>query len=442
MWECHESYGKVVRYAPNRILINSARAVNDVYNHNGSLLKSQAYDALVHKAPNILTLRHKKLHNRRRRVLSQALSDDSIMAYQPRILEKVWKFVRVLSDIPENDEEEKWSAPIDVARLCDYLTFDIVTSIVFSSDCDMLGKEEHRGAVDAILNSNVRMAVLFQYPALRYWKIHKQFFPAAIAARSVLISFVTRLLRDRAKHAERKGLTFNDLYSFLAKSKEPETDQGFSPNELAAEATTLIVAGADTTSTAIAGIFFYLAKHPEYQERARVEVKECFSRPEEIVLGGKLSACKFLSACINEAMRLSPPVGSSLWRESQSNGVMVDNVPIPQGYDVGVGIWSVHHDAKHYYQPFAYRPERWLAQSQPARDTILAAYLPFSRGSRSCIGKSIATAELMLTLAVALWKLEWRFTHDAAPDKDENFEVKEHITGQKEGLNLQVRALH
>ncbi|KAI1176152.1 cytochrome P450 [Nemania sp. FL0916] len=448
MGMCHKRYGSIVRYAPDRLLVNSAEAVSDVYSHSAKMLKSRTYDALVHKAPNILTLRDKQLHGRRRRVLSQALSDENITAYQPHMLEKVWKFAQVFLDLPREDENEKWSVPFNIARYCDYLTSDLMTRIVFSADYDMLGKADHRQAIEAILDSNVRMSVLWQYPAIRSWKVHQLFFPAAIAARTVFLPFASRLVRDRMKLVRNEHLPLKDVFSFMETAQDPATKMGLSPDEIAAESTTLIIAGVDTTSTSIAAVLFYLAKHPEYQQRARMEIKSHFARGEDISLGAKMSACKFLSACINEAMRLSPPVGSSLWREAQADGVFVGGVHIPKGYDVGVGIWSMHHNPIHYPEPFTYRPERWLlqqgqyAQNEPvgqARDSALAAFMPFSRGPRSCIGKSFATAELMITLAVVLWSLEWRIA--TGMDKDRNYDLKEHITGAKNGPTLQFCAV-
>jgi hypothetical protein len=101
MWECHQRYGPVVRYGPNSILVNSAKAVTDLYNLKASVIKGKAYEALAHKAPNILTIRERQLHGTRKRVLSQALSDNNIRAFEPAILDKVWKFIAILRDLPK-----------------------------------------------------------------------------------------------------------------------------------------------------------------------------------------------------------------------------------------------------------------------------------------------------------------------------------------------------
>jgi cytochrome P450 len=436
MWKCHQKYGETVRYAPDRLLINTADAFRDIYSHKSNLPKATTYNALIHRAPNILTLRDKKQHGRRRRVMSQALSDSNIATFQPAILEQIKKFVAIFAELPRDGADGGWSPPINVSNWCDYLTFDIMASVVFSGKYDMLGSEQNRPVLEAILESNVRMGTLFQYPALGHWKIHKRFFPTAIVARSIFVSFVTRMVGDRIKLG--KSQTPHDVFSFMAKAKDPETDQGLTMNELGAESTTLIVAGADTTSTAIAATMFYLAQFPQYLERAQSEVRKAFEVESEIRLGRKLNSCTFLLACINEAMRLTPSVGAALWRQVQSvDGLAVDGHFIPRGYDVGVGIWSLQHSPEHYPDPFDFCPERWLVESTDERSKILAAFSPFSRGPRSCVGKGIAMVELLLTLSHLLWSLDFKFPEGQGPPR--NFELKEHVTGSKSRLDLQFR---
>lgn len=437
MWKCHQKYGETVRYAPNRLLINTADALRDVYGHKSNLPKATTYNALIHRAPNVLTLREKRQHGRRRRVMSQALSDATITTFEPAILEQVKKFVAIFAELPRNGADEVWSSPINVSKWCDYLTFDIMASVVFSANYNLLGSAEYRAVPDAILESNVRMGTLFQYPAIGRWKMHKRFFPAAIAARSVFVSFVVRMVGDRIKLG--KSQTPHDVFSFMAKTKDPETDLGLTVNELGAESTTLIVAGADTTSTVIAATMFYLAKFPQCLKRAQIEVRTAFEDESEIRLGQKLNSCTFLLACINEAMRLSPSVGAALWREVPSEeGLAVDGHFIPRGYDVGVGIWSLHHSPEHYPNPFDFCPDRWLVESAAERPKILAAFSPFSRGPRSCVGKGIAMVELLLTFSHLLWSLDFQFPDGQKPRG--NFELKEHVTGSKDGPVLQFRA--
>jgi cytochrome P450 len=440
MWRCHQKYGKVVRYAPNRVLINSAEAVRDIYSHKSNVVKSQTYDALVHRAPNILTLRDKRQHGRRRRVMSQALSDASITASQDDILQQVTKFVSSLARLPRAHDNSEWSAPINMARPCDSLTFDMMAKLVFSAEYDMLGSPAHRPVLDAILDSNVRMGTLFQYPALEKWKAHKRLFPAAIAARGVFVGFVTRMVTDRVKlakadgQAEKKRL---DVFGRLSAAADPETGSALTLNELGAESTTLIVAGSDTTSTALAATLYYLAQHPAARQRAQREVRDVFASADAVRLGSALSGCAFLAACIQEAMRLSPPVGASLWRQALPGGARVDGELVPAGCDVGAGIYSVQRLEGVYAAPGEFRPERWMVSDAAEREALTAAFSPFSRGPRSCVGKGLAMAELMLTMGRVCFELDWQF--EGGKQVEGSFVLKDHVTGTKQGPVLEFR---
>jgi cytochrome P450 len=112
-------------------------------------------------------------------------------------------------------------------------------------------------------------------------------------------------------------------------------------------------------------------------------------------------------------MRLSPPIGSALWREIVDRGCSIAGIQLPAGVEVGTCIYSIHHHSEYYPEPFAYRPERWIVSeatgiTEENVDIALSAYNPFSLGPRSCIGKQLALNELMLTMAVILCNFDFR----------------------------------
>lgn len=80
---------------------------------------------------------------------------------------------------------------------------------------------------------------------------------------------------------------------------------------------------------------FYLTRYPDAYERLKTEIRNEFSSIDEIRSGPTLESCVYLSACINESMRLSPPTPRAPWREVKLGGIDVDNEYILEGYDVG-----------------------------------------------------------------------------------------------------------
>ena len=122
MWRCHERYGDHVRYAPNSILFNNVKALNQIYGTSSKVIKSKGYAPMVHRAPNTLTIRGGKDHARRRRILAQGLSQKAQRDYEPRIIENIQKLCNVVlskfTDVSEPYEKRKWSGPIDMAKYC------------------------------------------------------------------------------------------------------------------------------------------------------------------------------------------------------------------------------------------------------------------------------------------------------------------------------------
>lgn len=85
----------------------------------------------------------------------------------------------------------------------------------------------------------------------------------------------------------------------------------------------------------MSAIFFYLAHHPEVYAKLANEIRDSFSELTQIRPGPNLMSCSYLSACITETMRVSPPVPGIPWREVESEGVLLNGEQIPPGYDVG-----------------------------------------------------------------------------------------------------------
>ncbi|KAF2800348.1 cytochrome P450 [Melanomma pulvis-pyrius CBS 109.77] len=467
MWRCHLKYGDKVRYAPNRLNVNTVTGLKNIYGQGKPFLKSKNYAAMVHQATNTLTVRDRKDHGRRRRVIQQGLSDATLRAFEPYMYEIINRFCdRLIQTSEEEAKLEKngestetafktstWKTERNMSEWCNYLAFDLMATFIFSGKYNMLEREQYRYVMQCIEQSNIRVASILQAPILKAFRLDKLLFPRAIIARNMFLGFVGKLLRDTKKNdrTQRK-----DLFEMLSHAKDPESGKGFSREEIVAESVTLVVAGADTSATAMAAIFFYLSRNPDAYARAAAEVRSTFSSVDDIASGGggggKLNSCRYLRACIDEAMRMSPSVGQTLAREAPVGGAIVDGDFIPAGCDVGVPVYSIHHREDIYPDPFNYNPDRWMVQREGASQQVLdqyAAYNPFSVGPRSCMGKGVALVEMMATFAVVMFRLDFKMdASDKAGGKvgaefgrhrANEFQLWDHITSAKEGPSLRFR---
>lgn len=146
-------------------------------------------------------------------------------------------------------------------------------------------------------------------------------------------------------------------------------------------------------------------------KRLADEIRTTFSSTADIRGGPKLTSCRYLRACIDEALRISPPVTGTPWRElypdQQGRPLVVDGHVVPPGTQVGVCFYSLHHNEKYFADPFAFRPERWLVDDQAQLRLMNSAFCAFSVGPRGCAGKAMAYLEASLVVAKTIWAFDF-----------------------------------
>ncbi|KPA38211.1 isoamyl alcohol oxidase [Fusarium langsethiae] len=365
--------------------------------------------ALVHSAPNTLTIRHRANHARRRRILSLAFSDSRMLSYQNIVL----RHVNALCDNLEEVARREGGGSVNMSLQSDYFTFDVMSEVIFGMTYNALRDSKYRFVSRALEASNIRISALVQSSLLVIGRLDKYLFPKSIVGRNKFLGFIGSLLRDRSKASFADN---GNVFSFLETAKDPDGGNELSKSEIRAECATLVVAGSDTSSSTLAGTLFYLSRNPRAYDRVCREVRSEFQDAQHISIGPKLSSCVYLRACIEETLRLSPPVGGALWREIGPGGMNVGSLSLPAGIDVGTGIYSLHHNSTYHPDPFKYLPERWIvgegSTTSKSVEVARSAFSPFSRGPRSCVGKGFAYHELSLTIAHIIHRFEFSTIED------------------------------
>jgi cytochrome P450 len=156
-----------------------------------------------------------------------------------------------------------------------------------------------------------------------------------------------------------------------------EDGGGMDDDELRDQLMTLLLAGHETTATALAWTFDLLLRHPAKLARLR----ESLEAGEE----------DYLRATISESLRLRPVV--PLAGRRLAVDLEVDGRTLPAGTDVTPSIWLTHTRADIYPEPFDFRPERFLDEPP---DTY--SWIPFGGGVRRCLGASFAQFEMGVVL--------------------------------------------
>jgi cytochrome P450 len=185
-------------------------------------------------------------------------------------------------------------------------------------------------------------------------------------------------------------------------------------------------------------------RHDTALAKATQEVRSKFLTKEDVRPGPDLSSCTYLRACIDEAMRLCPPIPAILPREVLPGGIIIDGHYFASGTDIGVPPFAVMRNPLYYPDPLQYKPERWIEGEPVTAESIelaQSAFCPFSVGPRACIARNLAYVELMVVASRVLWEFDVRAVPGSriGEDKDGNMAFQDLFISRKEGPLVQVR---
>jgi cytochrome P450 len=185
-----------------------------------------------------------------------------------------------------------------------------------------------------------------------------------------------------ARRAQAGAAGHDDILSMLLEARD-EDGQALTDLELRDELMTLLLAGHETTATALSWTLERLVRHPEVVGRLREERR-----------GGE-DESPYLEATIKEALRLRPvvtAVGRHLTAPLEVGGHL-----LPAGVSINPSIYLLHRRPDLYPEPEAFRPERFLEDPPGTYQ-----WIPFGGGVRRCLGASFALFEMKIVLQTAL----------------------------------------
>ncbi|KAI0201487.1 cytochrome P450 [Astrocystis sublimbata] len=382
-YQDHQNYGSVVRHAPNRLVFNTITAYRDIYKGDNTT-KSDVYQATQQSKDvfSILNVRDSALHRLKRKLIGRAVSDQSMKSFQPTMLQEIDIFIRRIHQTTRLPDPQQ---SVNVAQYFKHLGYDVVGHLAFGYPLRLQTDPENRFVAEANAYGNYRMNVYMQWPLLRHVKIERLFDLMSNSLRARLLSLIEKMIKTRLAQTRDAR---RDLYYHVA--DEFSTDAtGVRLGNLWSEAVFFIPAG--------------LRRHHIHGS---------------IRSGPQLASCRYLRAAIDEALRMSPPLPGTLWREraADTGGPwIIDGHVVPPGTKVGVNTYALHHNEAYFPEPFSFVPERWLEDSTPfpqaSHRDMQDAFAAFSTGPRGCAGKAMAYLEASLVVARTLWY----FDFEAAP---------------------------
>ncbi|KAF2096875.1 cytochrome P450 [Rhizodiscina lignyota] len=393
--DLHKKYGPVVRIAPDEITFQSITARTEIAGHRKvgepEMIKEPVFNESFRN--NIIGASRDD-HARMRKILARGFAASTLQRQEPLIIQYIDKLISELHKRADgtNFDIEAWYA---------YTAFDIIGDLTFGESFGSLDSGGHSSWASLLFETS-RTVVLGN--SLK--RISKALLPALLLITPKNTS--RRMQENReltdAKIAKRRALG-TSRPDFMSGMLGDDGKGGLlSEDELKSNCDALMIAGAETTSTVLGGITYYMATTPSVLENAATEVRSTFVRDEDINMIGT-AHLKYLQAVITETLRMLPPIAGISPRQVPAGGAVIAGEFIPEYTTVGVSHFSMGRAPEYFSRADEFHPERWLDGPLFKNDQKEAAQ-PFAVGPRNCVGMNLANVELRIIIARILWNFD------------------------------------
>jgi cytochrome P450 len=368
MESCRKRFGEVfsvqlLGFNSPMVMLSDPAAIRALYTERrNGLPPGRGIALLPVVGPRSVLLLEGSEHLARRKLMLPPFHGERMRAYEATVREVV---ERDLETWPRGE-------PMAVHPRMQAITLEVIVRAVFGVSDPVRGARL-RELLRSLLDGTASFGIQFGFMLARRFGG-----PDPLAKLRVLRGEIDALLLQEI--AARREAPGEDILSLLLHARfedgEPMSDQ-----EVCDQLVTLLVAGHETTATALAWTFELLAHHPAALARLQEDLDPAY-----------------LKAVIDESLRLRPVIplaGRRLATELQADGYA-----LPAGTDVTPAIWLTHTREDVYPDPFAFRPERFLDGAAPGY-----AWVPFGGGVRRCLGAAFAEMEMRVALDALLRRI-------------------------------------
>ncbi|MFI4888926.1 MAG: cytochrome P450 [Steroidobacterales bacterium] len=359
-------YGDFFRvYSPQRqsytYVVNNPDAIKRVLltNHRNYIKGVGTDQMAILLGRGIMTSEGDYWH-RQRRMLQPAFHRRVIDRFGPAIAAATVRYAQRWAALAHRGE------PVNITEAASEVTLDINLQAIFGTDLELIW-ERYGSNPFSIVHTESNRDLKFAY-----------------RIRS-LATLVRELIARRRANPEEKHF---DFFGMALAARDKESGEVMSDKQLIDEVLTLVVAGHETTATALTWTWYQLGQHPQVQEALSASAQ---GLPTGRVLGiDEMEAWTCGQQVIRESLRLCPP-GWMMSRRTVAPDIL-HGTPLPAGTDVFVSPYFVHRHPSHWSEPERFQPERFNEAADAARHRF--AYIPFGVGPRHCIGEGLAMYEL------------------------------------------------
>lgn len=399
-----ETYGPIVRLsfggAPF-ILVSRPEDVQRVLTDNQRAYQKSRYfnvERLAALGVSILTA-NGETWRRKRRITQHAFSRKALSGYVGAIVDATDRMLARWDGAGARGPDAA-RARVDIFKALVGLAIDVASRVFLGADLEGDRQTVAEAVTPIVEHAAARMSSIVKPPL---WAPT----PGNLRFRRALRSLdevVYRVIAARRAEGTR-GRT--DAISTLLEAPDEETGERMDDRQIRNEFVTLLIAGHESTATALSWTLYLLAQHPEAEARAIREVEEAL--PDGRAPGpDDIDRLPFLRMAIEESMRLYPP--SWLFDREAIEDDEVGGCRIPKGATILLCPYLNHRSPALWDEPERFRPERFAPGAAEGRPFF--AYFPFGGGPRTCLGNRFAVMESQVVIARLLQRVRLRVVPD------------------------------
>ncbi|KAH8821390.1 cytochrome P450 monooxygenase [Xylogone sp. PMI_703] len=410
----HNPGAVAVRTGPKSVSFNHPDAIKTIYGHGkgaDEFAKSGWYDAFSTTGESLFSTRSKKRHAMKRRMVAHGFSAQTLYQFEPLIDQTLDKFMKKM------DEFAKTQEAFDIYFWFELFTMDLMGELALGNNFGVIeaGKparystlvelSQRFGNLSGVLPfGKYNVSVLSWVPlpyVQRLWNARVEYLEYARQA-------LEKRFQDHRQQILPSGKPRQDIMQRFIEAQDPETGRRMDFPELRAEASSLMVAGASTGSVTMNWMTYYLCKNPNIKAEIIRELEAMFPDNKDgsqHIPFTKLNKLGLLEHVEIECLRLHPPIGYAMPRDTPPQGADICGVYIPGGIAVGVPAATIGRNPTVYKNPDEFNPYRWSDDKENLA-LMKTCFIGFGIGSRQCIGRNVATQMIVKMIASLLLRYE------------------------------------
>ncbi|QKQ75974.1 cytochrome P450 [Nostoc sp. TCL240-02] len=387
METCAERYGdmftvRLESKSPPLIFVSNPEVLQQILTNDTKALEAPGDTNLVFESllgkRSVITISGAE-HQRQRQLLLPPFHGERMRSYS-----------QIISDITEKViSQYQIGQPFNIRSIAQAITLRVIMQAVFGLDeGPRAEKLQHFLGEMLEKGSSVLSVALLYFPALQRDFGPINFWGRQMRRQQAADKLIYEEIRERR---EQPDPSRTDILSLLMAAKD-EAGQPMTDEELHDELMTLLIAGHETTATAIAWAFYWIHKIPSVRQKLLQELDSLGDNPDP----SAIFKLPYLNAVCSETLRIYP-VAMLTFARVVRTPIYLGGYELEQGINVIGSIYLTHHREDLYPEPKQFKPERFLERQFSPYE-----YLPFGGGARRCIGLAFAQFEMKLALAKIL----------------------------------------